>query len=512
MNIIAAVALVAFLIFIHELGHFLAAKLFGMEVPVFSIGFGRPLLAKTIGGTEYRLSVLPFGGYVRYAGSDPFGLDDADGGFLEHPVWQRLVVIAAGPAANLLLPVVVFTALLMAGEPMPGAEVGAAPADALLQPGDRIVVVDGQPVESWGQAWDALTALDGARPVEILRRGEPLTLTLTGLPAGVSHRRPAAAVGVDDPASPAGRAGLTTGAVVAAIDGQPVADWLDVAAALEEADEELTVQLAEGAPLTLHRDAAEPWGVYPATVFIGEVAQSLPGSTDPSPAARAGLMAGDRIAAVDGKPVHAWQDITAGIAAADIGSGEVRTIEIEAVRAGEPLTLTAAPALVTDTDALGVWRSHTMLGVAPAGGEVSAPAVSIKHPFPAALRGGLTQTVAIGGFIVEQLGRLVTGEAALSKSIGGPVEMVRQASAAAAAGIFHYARLLGAISLSVGIVNLLPVPVLDGGQLLFYLMEAIRGRPVSLRIRERAQQLGVLALTLLMLTVLVMDLHRLITG
>ena len=111
--------------------------------------------------------------------------------------------------------------------------------------------------------------------------------------------------------------------------------------------------------------------------------------------------------------------------------------------------------------------------------------------------------------MVEQLGKLVTGEASVRKSVGGPVEMVRQASQAAQRGVFDYARLMGILSISLGIVNLLPVPVLDGGQLLFFLLEAIRGRPVSVALRERAQQIGVILMVLLMLLVLVMDLQKL---
>ena len=122
------------------------------------------------------------------------------------------------------------------------------------------------------------------------------------------------------------------------------------------------------------------------------------------------------------------------------------------------------------------------------------------------------ETVWLGTMMVEQIGKLVTGEASVRKSVGGPVEMVRQASEAARRGLFEYARLMGILSISLGIVNLLPVPVLDGGQLLFFLLEAVRGRPVSVALRERAQQLGVIFMVILMISVLVMDLQKLFGG
>jgi regulator of sigma E protease len=127
MSILSAVALITILVFIHEFGHFIVAKACGVHVTVFSFGFGKRLIGMEIGGTDYRVSMLPFGGYVKMAGADPFGmgeedddiLDDPSRAFLRKPVWQRLLVVAAGPAFNLALPLVVFTILLMAGEPQP---------------------------------------------------------------------------------------------------------------------------------------------------------------------------------------------------------------------------------------------------------------------------------------------------------------------------------------------------------------------------------------------------------
>jgi regulator of sigma E protease len=162
MYYLSAVVLIATLVFIHELGHFIVAKLCGVHVRIFSLGFGRRIVGFEMGGTDYRISLLPFGGYVMMAGADSFGygdedddlLDDPETSFMRRPVWQRLLVMMAGPGFNLALPIVVFTALFMAGEPQPSAVIGDvtldAPAgEAGMLPGDRIVSVAGQEVTTW---------------------------------------------------------------------------------------------------------------------------------------------------------------------------------------------------------------------------------------------------------------------------------------------------------------------------------------------------------------------------
>ena len=140
---------------------------------------------------------------------------------------------------------------------------------------------------------------------------------------------------------------------------------------------------------------------------------------------------------------------------------------------------------------------------------VDGPKVRVYYSFGDAVARAWHETKTLSGYVIEQIGKLVTGAAAVQKSLGGPVEMVRQASSAAEQGIFVWARLMGMLSISLGIINLLPVPVLDGGQFLFYAVEGLRGRPLSLAIRERAQQVGVLFLVLLMMSVLFFDIRRL---
>jgi regulator of sigma E protease len=179
------------------------------------------------------------------------------------------------------------------------------------------------------------------------------------------------------------------------------------------------------------------------------------------------------------------------------------------VRAGAVVTLTMTPEVIEDTNQMGRYYFRPILGVMRNGGYAQGPMIRKYYGFFDAAHLSGVQTVMVMGLILEQIGKVFTGEAAVDKSVGGPVEMVRQAKKAAQAGLFSYARLLAGLSLSLGIVNLLPVPVLDGGQLLFFTIEGIRGRPVSAALRERAQQIGVLLLVMLMLTVLILDINRL---
>ena len=210
--------------------------------------------------------------------------------------------------------------------------------------------------------------------------------------------------------------------------------------------------------------------------------------------------------------VESWGDVLSGVKSTMDGDGSeatARSMKVEVIRAGEVVSVDLTPTVIRDTNALGRYYYRPVLGVVRMGGFVEGPTTRVYYSFPDAASRAVTETKALTGYILEQIGKLVTGGAAVQKSLGGPVEMVRQASKAADEGLFRWARLMGMLSISLGIINLLPVPALDGGQFLFYAIEGLRGRPLGLAIRERAQQIGVLFLVLLMLSVLVFDLRRL---
>ncbi|MFZ5476406.1 MAG: site-2 protease family protein [Myxococcota bacterium] len=546
-----ALLLIAVLITIHELGHFLVAKALGVDVKVFSIGIGGRAFGVFWKGTDYRVSWFPFGGYVRMAGADPFmegGADEDDdprspGAFMSKAPWKRLLIVLAGPVMNLLLPFVVFTALYVAGDPQPRSDLGmvhpgTAAEAAGLRPEDRVLEVDGVATTTWYDVTEAFEVSTGDGVTLLVERaGERVTVELpvAGVDLGetrdpydfgLANSAPDPTVVVDDPASPAARAGLASGDVLASVGGQPVRDWNEVRRIAAGFGDSLPVTWKRGEEQTLHEGVlrADPawspvateaddalwraWGVATATVSVERVEED-------SAARAAGIVAGDRVVRIDERPVRSWLDVTQSVAAAATGEPEdlaTRPIRVTLRRDGVLREVLVTPRVVRDTDELGRYRWRPLLGIGGGGAMVAAPQISRPYPLDEAFVRATRDTTMVAGFIVEQIGKFFTNEAAVSESLGGPVEIFRQTKAAAELGIKHWARQLGLFSISLGVINLLPVPVLDGGQLMMYLAEWVRGRPLPLVLRERAQQVGVIFLVLLMLFVLVNDIHRAATG
>ncbi|MCB9764869.1 MAG: RIP metalloprotease RseP [Alphaproteobacteria bacterium] len=539
----------------HEFGHFVFAKLFGIGVKVFSLGFGRRVFGVVHNGTDYRVSLLPIGGYVLMEGADPFqdgGDPDADPSsptsFLNKPVWQRLLVVSAGPVFNLMLPVVVFAALYVGGEPQVSTVVGQVRTDtpaaqAGLEVGDTITEVAGRPVAFWDDLYQALGSVEpgGTAEVVVQRAGGPVGLSLPiaadlervdgkVIPddLGFTYTWQDTSIGVDDPTSPAGRAGLRSFDFVKEVAGQPVTSFQEMLAAIDAAGgpveltfervvdgevvpETVTLTPAPGwtAPTAARVDPnANAWGLYPGSLFIHHVVED-------SAAEAAGLQVGDRVLTMDGRLLGSWGELVIAVSDAQQGEGETAVadpVDLELVRNGRIVKKSLTPRVVRDTDILGRYRYRAMIGIGSGGGTV-APFMQPRHySVPDALKQGAKETWGLSVLVVEQVGKIITGKAAPSKTLGGPIQIFRDAGRAAEEGIFSWARMMGMLSISLGIINFLPVPVLDGGQFLFYLVEGIRGRPLSLVVRERAQQVGVLFLVGLMFMVLIFDVNRWLSG
>ena len=256
VGIAGALIMFGVLVVVHELGHFVVARLFKVDTPVFSIGMGPRIFGFRFWDTDFRVSLLPIGGYVRMAGADPFDDapdDSADAGhFMKKPIWQRLLILLAGPAANLILPVGLFTAVLMLGEPQADPTIGTVfdgtvAEEAGFKAGDRVTSVQGQRVKAWADVVAFLKEVPEDQPFEIglTRNGEPLDVLLppgalprtpTGLldleQMGFAHGLRGTQLGVRDAASPAWRAGLRPTDVIEKIDGEEVTTWDEIDAAL----------------------------------------------------------------------------------------------------------------------------------------------------------------------------------------------------------------------------------------------------------------------------------------
>lgn len=437
---------IAILVVVHEFGHYLAARLAGVKVLRFSLGFGKPLFSRRFGRdqTEWALAALPFGGYVKM-------LDEREGevpaveahrSFNRASVWRRIGIVAAGPIANFLLAIVFYWALFLHGMPAMKPLIGEPPAgtpaaQAGLVSGDEIRRVNGTDTPSFQDL-----------RLELLRAGvagDPLVLELA--------------------------------------DGRSV--QLDAPPMDTE---------------NLERDTLRPLGIvrYDPEIdpVIGEV---LPGGA----AARAGFQSGDRLVAADGQAVSNWQDWVKLIR-----QHPSQSLRIEYEREGQMHILTVVPDTVDE--------NGQRIGKIGAGPKVD-PALmddlmtEVRYGPIEALGRGAEKTWDMSLFTLEMMGRMVLGQVSW-KNLSGPLTIADYAGQSATLGWISFVGFLALVSVSLGVLNLLPVPLLDGGHLMYYVAEVLTGRPVSERTMEIGSRIGMMLLLLLMSFALFNDLQRLIGG
>lgn len=438
------------LVFIHEAGHFLAAKWAGVWVHRFALGIGNPIpgLSFTWRGTEYAICWLPLGGYVKMAtaeedatssaleGATPAAAVPPDAYFEAKPVWKRMIIILAGVTMNTLFALVVFTGLAAKNgrgidpETRVGLvdTTGLAPALAPLRalaPGDTILAVNGVAVRQWGDVQDGIMA----------GPGDTVRIRVAGKPDVV--------LAVDHDA-------LETRAMAA----QALASW------------------------------------HPAVV--GTLTPGLPG-------ARAGLAPGDTIVAVDGTPTPQWWDLTAIIRA-----HPNTEVVLSVARAGGRVSLPVTPAAEVERQPDGSERTIGRIGAANA-----TQVVYERLTLVQAMGEGFRATVNASTTVVRSVRGMLTGKVS-GRNIGGPILIGQYAAASAEAGLGVFFGFLGVISINLAVLNLLPIPVLDGGQFMFLLAEGILRRPLSLKLRERLTMVGLVLVMALMVFALSNDLRRLL--
>jgi regulator of sigma E protease len=552
--IAAAVVMVGVLVVIHELGHWLVARFFGVGTPEFAVGVGPRIASFTWLETEFRLNLLPIGGYVRMSGADPFGEESAsdwvppEQDFMQKPVWQRLLIMLAGPAMNLALPFVLFTAVMMLGEPQLNNVVGTiyptGRAEAVgLQVGDRIVSAGGEPVDTWSDLTQvladhagqplALTVDRGGQTLELQLPGEAITIRADGIvdrsALGFSPMWRSTLVGVPDPNSPAGKAGLKTGDAILAVGGIEVKTWEALERALlspgthtvtrarlegqQVVRQELQLvpdpsyQPGPAQVLEIQRDTTLlPLGLEHPATYVGTVQEG-------SAAERAGLAVGDRILSIDGTPVIVWSDVLRLVARTTAGgTTQPRELELALLRDGKPVVLKFAPTY-EDEIIGGTVNYRPIMGVTQyIELEVVGEQVRKYYSFTEAFSRAVEEISLLFTQTMQLLGNLVGLNIWPTEAMGGPVAIIRVAGESAKQGLFSFARVMAMISFSLGIVNLLPVPVLDGGQIVFYSIEWIRGRPLPLSWRERIQMVGVLGILALLVWVTVNDVRSWLGG
>ncbi len=549
LKIGSIVLLLGGLIFVHELGHFLVAKALRVKVLKFSVGFGPRVFGVRRGETEYLLSALPIGGYVKMAGDDPaeeVAPEDRGRGYLEQRPWRRFLIAFAGPAANLAFPVVIYFALSLAqnGSLTPGPTVGSvspgSPAEeAGLRPGDRIVAVR-PPVgpEEKVRYFADLRDLIGPHPGEELelvveRAGARLPVRVT--PAAERESNPIETttrgiIGVTPAWSPAVVAPVGAGAagplepfdLVVKAGGKPVRHYGDLervvrAAACGPVDLEVLredpVRLP-GAPISswrpVHLGPVATCAAGRPTFALADPGQStfVAAVAPGSPAARAGIRRGDAIAAVNGKPVRSFRDVNAL-------SGEFRAGAPVALALADGRTVQIVPEGVGYVDELTQERRERLaLGFFPhqrglvLGSSLLAEQVPVRTGPGEALRGALANLGEVVRLTALGIARIVQGEISF-RTVGGPIMLFSIAAQAAQEGWESFLFKMALISVNLGLMNLLPIPVLDGGHVVACLVEGVTRRPISLRAREIANMVGIALLVLLMIVVFRNDIVRL---
>lgn len=448
LNTVAlTLATLAVLVAIHEFGHFWVARRCGVQVLRFSIGFG-PTLCKWRDrqGTEYGIAAIPLGGYVKM-------LDEREGevpadqlhrAFNRKPPLQRIAVVGAGPLANLLLAVVVFWFLFMAGESgyvpvIDEVKPDSIAAQAGLQAGQEIVAVDGAATPTW-QAL-SFRLLD--------RIGD------TGSIA-ISVKAPESDVVTETTA--------------------PLRQWLSDQ---EEPD------LYAGLGISL-------W-TPPIVPVVGEVVAD-------GPAAAAGIEAGDRILRADGVDMSTWMDWVDYVKARP---GQAITLDFQRGEVQRQVTIT--PERATDESGATIGR----VGIVVAAPEMPAQMVRKFTRGPlAALGAGVARTWDLSVFTLKSIKKMLLGVIS-PKNLSGPITIAKVATASAKSGLESYISFLALLSVSLGVLNLLPIPVLDGGHLLFYTIELLAGRPVPEKIQSLGYQLGLFVVLGIMVLALYNDFTRL---
>ncbi len=519
------------LIFFHELGHFLVARLVGVTVLRFSIGFGPKIVGFKRGVTEYWISALPLGGYVKFLGDDPEvppEPGEEKRGFLTTDVWRKVLIVVAGPAFNLVLPFLIFFPMFAGQATLPPAVLGSTSVagsawEAGLRPGDRVVRIGERPIAYWWELLDEVSASPGVPlAFEVERDGKPMdfnvvprAVELVGLKEiGLERTVGRIDVTLDRtlpvvlpaPGGAAEAAGIEPFDAVVSIDGRDAITFEDVTRAIASAQQRaVTLLLARTDPDSMQPGERRQVVLGPLDAGVdaglsdgGMVVQSV---VPDSPAARAGIQPGDRIASLDGQPAPDWSFFVESLARDPAAS---RRVEVE--RGGEAIALDVS--LVNPQ-----WQpgaavpKYQRLGAATRRAVVTPDPVVNNDRLRFALHQTWRESVDITVKTVASIGALVTGRVSV-KEMGGPIMIYDIASSAGERGWTPFFEALAWLSVSLGVLNLLPIPVLDGGHLVVFGIEAIRRKPLGSRGRAILNYIGLAFLLTLMVVVFANDIAR----
>ena len=448
--LVAFALILGVLIIVHEFGHYIVARYVGVKVLRFSVGFGRAVWSKKMGrdNTEWAIGLFPLGGYVKMLDEREAAVapEELPRSFNRQSVWRRMAIVVAGPAANLLLAVLVYWGLFSYGmeelRPIMGTPVAAsAAAKAGIENGERVLKVAGELVQTWqDMRWVLIS-----RAVD----QDSIELELINQRKEIAIRR------------------------------------LDVSSARADGWE---------------GDALEKLGLN----FFRPMIPPVIGQISPdSVAAAAGLKVGDEVLFIDGTPITSWSDVVL-----TIRSSPGKALRMEVLRQDEPLVLVLTPALVEE-------RGQEIGRIGASVRDTSATRdemmITVRYGPLSALGKAINETWDKSVFSLVMIGKMITGEVSW-RNISGPVTIADYAGQSAKLGIDYYLKFLALVSISLAVLNLLPIPILDGGHLLYYVLEIIKRGPLSERSMEVGQQIGLALMLMLMAFAFYNDINRLISG
>ncbi len=427
-SLIAFLVLIGVLVWFHELGHFLMAKLFGVRVEIFSIGFGPPIVSKRFGETIYQIAAIPLGGYVKLYGEEESVNDPK--AFSSKKPWQKILIALGGPLFNFILTIILFAAVFTAGVEVPKylkepvvvgyVEKNSWAEEVGLKPGDRILRINGYEVKKWEDLKDILLrlSLKGERTTELYveRKGKVVSIKVV---------------------------------------------------------------------LPEFKTGREKLGIAPyLPPVVGRVMEH-------SPAHQVGLKPGDLILEVNGKKINTWYELVE-----EVRRSEGKSLKLKVNREGRVIEISVIPAKHPRT-------GQPFLGITP-----KVETIKISYSLAESFSRAVERTKELTILTFQVIKGLITGDVSF-KTLGGPIAIAQFAGQAAESGILPFLTTMAFISLQLGIFNLLPLPVLDGGLILLFFIEWVRGRPLPDKFKEVWQKVGIALILTLMVFVIVNDILRL---
>jgi len=542
MAVVYIVILIAVIVFVHEFGHYLAARIFHVKVISFSIGFGPKLFGFNKWGTNWDVRLLPLGGFVQMYGTEFEEVTDKEDPDYENaynnkPIWQKVIINFAGPAFNLILPIpLLFCAYLSLVTTDYPATVGQIVDDSaaigILEPGDRVLQIDGTPIRYWTQLHD-IVADNPNKKLEFVieRAGKTENVFITTKTVdlrdaydvmtdsvgriGVTADQNLAIIGLTQPSSPAVTAGLKNFDEITAVNGKPVRTYIELEKAIREAEagtlkldilrptdlnvEYGSVNILSPQQIVIDTDArsADALGIASASNFITQV--------DPgSPAAEAGLKAGDQILACNGAPVSLFRSTLDNMAQ---NWEAVHSLRVKRDGVEFDTKIQLQRLMIT-----GEFQEEMPIIYAGMYSKIPTQMPDkIDKTFGDRLSFAASQSVVTTAeastMLVVYIARMVQGRVS-TKSLGGPILIGHMAQKAGEQGIESFLQMMAMISINLGIINLVPIPLLDGGKIFVLLIEAIKHGPISMRARQIIAYIGLAMVALLMLLAFKNDIER----